>query len=64
MLHAKPLFNSSEYAEKIEAFVQENYLKEKLHMLRSDKQLGLIKARMFGARHATGTIYKNIFCFV
>nr|CAB3248261.1 polypeptide N-acetylgalactosaminyltransferase 1 [Phallusia mammillata] len=48
--------SDEEYAHRIESFVEENYLKEKLHMLRSDKQLGLIKARMFGARHATGDV--------
>ena len=43
-----------EIGPAVESFVESKYLKMKLHMLRSDSQLGLIRARMFGARHATG----------
>ena len=40
--------------ETLEWYVKSKYLKMKLHTLRSNTQLGLIRARMFGARHASG----------
>ena len=46
--------------ETLEWYVKSKYLKMKLHTLRSNTQLGLIRARMFGARHASG----NLICAV
>nr|XP_009861683.2 polypeptide N-acetylgalactosaminyltransferase 11-like [Ciona intestinalis] len=41
---------------EIERLVAKFYLESKLHGLRSKSQLGLIRARMFGARYATGDV--------
>ena len=44
----------SDFDSEIEKYVESKFFKTKLHMLRSASQMGLIRARMFGARHATG----------
>uniref|UniRef100_H2ZBM2 Polypeptide N-acetylgalactosaminyltransferase n=1 Tax=Ciona savignyi TaxID=51511 RepID=H2ZBM2_CIOSA len=43
-----------EILPEVERLVAKFYLESKLHGLRSDEQQGLIRARMFGARYATG----------
>uniref|UniRef100_H2ZBM1 Polypeptide N-acetylgalactosaminyltransferase n=1 Tax=Ciona savignyi TaxID=51511 RepID=H2ZBM1_CIOSA len=45
-----------EILPEVERLVAKFYLESKLHGLRSDEQQGLIRARMFGARYATGDI--------
>lgn len=45
-----------DFTKSFEISFGSKFLTAKLLFLKSTKQMGLIRARMFGARHATGTI--------